>query len=100
MIRGSSDRLFEIYIAVFEDTTDERVSFCKYRALLTTDETLDVSHISRADYFKLWGLEYYSEGSPSRVYDVEHRSIIQESFCRESMYWSAKMYSTQKSPSG
>ncbi len=100
MIQGSRDQLFEIYIAVFEDTTEERVSFCKYRPLLTTDETIDVSHISRADYFKLWGLEYYSDGSPSRVYDVERRSIIEESFCKESMYWNAKMYSTEKeSPS-
>src|SRR5579872_1163367 len=58
-------------------------------------------HISRADYFKLWGLEYYSDGSPSRVYDVERRSIIKESFCTESTYWNAKMYSTKKkSPSG
>jgi hypothetical protein len=96
MIQGSSDQLFEIYIALFEDTTDERVSFCKYRTLLTTDETIDVSHISRVDYFKLWGLEYYSDGSPSRVYDVDRRSIIEESFCTESMYWSATMYSTKK----
>lgn len=95
IIEGSSDRLFEIYIAIFEDTTDERVSFCKYRTLLTTDEIIDVTHISRADYFKLWGLQYYSEGSPSRVYDVQRRSIIAQSFCTESMYWSAKMYSTK-----
>jgi hypothetical protein len=68
--------------------------------LLSTDETLDVSHVSRADYFRLWGLQYYSDGSPSRVYDVERRSIVEQSFCTESMYWSAKMYSTKKeSPS-
>lgn len=101
MIQGSSDRLFEIYIAVFEDTTEERVSFCKYRTLLTTDETIDVSRVSRADYFKLWGLEYYSDGSRSSVYDVQRRSIIEESFCTKSMYWNAKMSSTKKeSPSG
>jgi hypothetical protein len=99
IIEGSSDRIFDIYIAIFEDTTDERVSFCKYRTLLTTDETIDVSHISRADYFKLWGLQYYSDVSPSRVYDVQRRSIIAQSFCTESMYWSAKMYSTKKESS-
>lgn len=96
IIQGSSDKLFEIYIAVFEDTTDESVSMCRYRTLLTTDETINVNQITRADYFKFWGLQYYSDCSPSRVYDVERRSIIEDSFCTESMYWNAKMYSTKK----
>jgi len=86
---GSGSQLFELYIPIFEDTSDQRV--CKYRTLLSVDETLDVSRISRVDYFKFWGLQYYSDGSPSRVYDVEHRGVIEESFCTESEYWTSKM---------
>jgi hypothetical protein len=97
IIRGSKGQLLEIYIPVFEDTSDERVS--KFRTLLNTDETLDVSRIRKAEYFKLWGLEYYSEGSLSCVYDVERKIVIEERFYTESQYWSAKMYSRKRSQS-
>jgi hypothetical protein len=96
--QGSSGQLFELYIPVFQDLSTERV--CKYRALLSTDETLDVNRISGADYFRFWGLQYYSEGSPSRVYDVEHGGVLEESFCTASEYWNWKMYSRKSSPSG
>jgi hypothetical protein len=94
IVNGSSDQLFELYIPIFEYTSDERISYCKYRTLLTTDETLDVSAISRPDYFKFWGLDYYSEVSRRRVYDVERRNSLEESYCTESEYWSARMYSS------
>jgi len=93
MTRGTKGQLFEVFIPVFEDTSDERV--CKFRTLLRTDETLDVSRISRADYFKFWGLDYYGVAFPSCVYDVEHKATIHEQFCTESQYWNSKMY-TQK----
>jgi hypothetical protein len=45
MTQETKGQLFEIFIPVFEDTSDERV--CKFRTLLSTDGTLDVSRISR-----------------------------------------------------
>jgi hypothetical protein len=49
------------------------------------------------DYFKLWGLQYYSEGSPSCVYYVELKAVIDERFYTESAYWTAKMYTRKSS---
>ena len=94
---GSKGQLFEIFIPVFEDVSDERV--CKFRTLLSVDETMDVRRILKADYFKFWGLQYYSEGSPSCVYDVELKTVIDERFCTESQYWTAKMYTRKSSQS-
>jgi len=81
----SKGQLFEIVVPVFVDFSDQRV--CKFRTLLSVDETLDVRRISGADYLKFWGLEYYSERSPSCVYDVERKCVIEERFCTESQYW-------------
>jgi hypothetical protein len=85
---GSKGQLFEIFVPVFVDLSDQRV--CKFRTLLSVDESLDVRRISSVDYLKFWGLQYYSEGSPSCVYDVERKSVIEERFCTETQYW-AKM---------
>src|SRR6267142_2699794 len=85
---GSKGQLFEIFVPVFVDFSDQRV--CKFRTLLSVDESIDVRTISSTDYFKFWGLEYYSEGSPSCVYDVEHKTVIDERFYTESQYWAAK----------
>lgn len=87
----------EIFMPVFEDASDERV--CKFRTLLSVDETMDVRRISRADYFKLWGLRYYSEASPSCVYDVELKTVIDERFYTESEYWTAKIRTRNSSRS-
>ena len=92
---GSKGQIFEIFIPVFEDASHERI--CKFRTLLSVDETMDVRRISRAHYFKFWGLQYYSEGSPSCVYDVEFKTVIDERFCTESQYWTAKMYARKSS---
>jgi|ERR1700738_2292641 len=94
---GSKGQLLEIFIPVFEDDSDERIS--RFRSLLSVDETIDPRRISRADYFKFWGLQYYSEGSPSCVYDVERKSVIDERFYTESEYWTAKMYTRKSSQS-
>jgi len=53
MTQGTKGQLFEIFIPVLEDTSEEPA--CKFRTLLSTDETLDVSRISRADYLKFLG---------------------------------------------
>jgi hypothetical protein len=45
MTRETKGQLFEIFIPVFQGTSDERV--CKFRTLLSTDEILDVSRISK-----------------------------------------------------
>ena len=85
---GSKGILYEIFVPVFVDLSDQRV--CKFRMLLSVDETLDIRQISSADYLKFWGLTYYSEGSPYCVYDVERKRVIEEHFCTEPQYWANK----------
>ena len=45
MTQETKGQLFEIFIPVFADTSDERVR--KFRTLFSTDEILDVSRISK-----------------------------------------------------
>jgi hypothetical protein len=81
LTHGSKGRLFEVYVPIFEDK-DEK-PFTKFRTLRSVDETIDLKRISREDYFKFWGLQYYSEGSPACVYDVQRKLVIEEGFYTE-----------------
>jgi hypothetical protein len=86
LIENSKEQIFEIYIPVFEDS---KSGFsCRFRTLLSVDETIDVKAISTVDYLKFWGLEY--DYSQSEVYDVGRKLIIHEHFCTERQYWAER----------
>lgn len=78
-------KLFEIHIPVFEDT---KSGFsCKFRTLISEDETIDIRSISAKDYLGFWGLEYYPEFAKSEVFDIQNELVIHETFCTEKQYW-------------
>jgi hypothetical protein len=83
IVKNSQQELFEIHIPVFEDPKSEFP--CKFRELLSVDETMDVKSISISDYFGFWGLEY--EIAQSEVYDVARRTVLHQHFCTERQYW-------------
>jgi hypothetical protein len=91
-------KLFEIYIPVFEDTKS-RIS-CKFRTLISVDETIDIKTISAKDYFGFWGLEYYPDFAKTEVFDVRNEAVIHETFCTEKHYWAEVRSARKRQASG
>lgn len=78
---GTGERPLEIHVPVFEDPAKDRP--CRYRVKLDVDE--NISGISKADYFRLWGLRYDYAGD--RVFDVEKGLLIDNEFFALNQYW-------------
>lgn len=77
----TGERPLEIHVPVFEDPAKDRP--CRFRVKLDVDE--DISGISKADYFRLWGLRYDYAGD--RVFDVEKGLLIDNEFFDLNRYW-------------
>jgi hypothetical protein len=91
-------KLFEIHIPVFEDA---KSGFsCKFRTLISEDETIDIKSISAKHYLEFWGLEYYPEFSKSEVFDVQNEIVFHETFCTEKEYWAEWELARKRRASG
>lgn len=71
---------FQIHIPVFEDNAEDRIA--RFQVILDVDETVEASN---ADYQKLWGLSY-DYANLERVYDAEHRMLIDSEFLTRERY--------------
>jgi len=83
-IKGNTgESPYAIHIPVFEDPNPR---FSRFRALLDVDET--IQGITTESYFQFWGVRYNLEGQ-IRVFDVQRRFLIDETFMTQDEYWEA-----------
>lgn len=77
----TGERPYLVTIPVFEDP---EARFCRFRCLLNVDET--IRGVNSDSYFKFWGVRYNLEAQ-IRVFDVQHRLLIDERYLTQSEYW-------------
>jgi hypothetical protein len=77
----SGESPYAIHVPVFEDPNPR---FSRFRAMLDVDETIE--DINTDSYFKYWGVRYNLEGQ-IRVFDVQQRLLINETYMIQKEYW-------------
>src|SRR6185312_9994098 len=80
---ASGEWPFSIYVPVIEDTDDRRLA--RFRAVLDVDETM---RPKSSDYLKYWGL-WYDFDRHFRVFDVQQRLLLDESYMTRDRHWKA-----------
>jgi len=74
---------YAIHIPVFEDPNPR---FCRFRALLDVDETIQT--VTTDSYLQFWGVRYNHEAQ-IRVFDVQRRLLIDNRYMTQDEYWEA-----------
>lgn len=66
--KGLTEIPYEIYVPIFEESLDE--------SDLTLIQNIRYGNHDIQDYFKYWGLYFYSEDNGALIYDVKNSAII------------------------